>query len=67
MRDKIGGAYNEELPNGMTSFMDRIFHTRVVLKIVIKAFPCELLDMIGGTYNEKLPKGMTSFMDRILQ
>jgi len=51
--------FNEELPNGMASFMDRIFDMVIASKTsdgrdVVKAFSWFMLDQVGGTYNMQL-------------
>merc|ERR1719476_41031 len=54
--------FNEELPNGMASFMDRIFDMMIASKTsdgrdVVKAFSWFMLDQVGGTYNMQLFNG----------
>ena len=52
MLDNTGGTYDEELPKGMASLMDRIFHTMIVPNTVVKAFLWNM-NTIGGTNSEK--------------
>lgn len=53
---------NDDLPNGMSSFMDGLFDRFIDLKTsdgrrVVKAFSWFQMDKVGGTYNEQLWTG----------